>query len=52
MAYPNTNPKQGDSDNELLKKIAQSLGVVTTERDTKNNLLFKICQKLAGTTGV
>lgn len=51
MSYSDLNPKQGDSDNTLLSKIASRLGAINTANDSDNSLLHKILQQLVGATG-
>lgn len=46
--YSDTAPKQGDSDNVLLQKIAQSLAALNTGGDSNNVLLGKIAAQLSG----
>ncbi len=54
MAYSDSAPKIGDTDNVLLFKICQSLNAQLSGNypprfiDTDNNLLFKIAKLLSG----
>lgn len=54
MAFSDTSPKLGDSDHNLLFKIAQMFNDQNSGNnppklgDSKNNLLFKIAKSLNG----